>query len=129
MIKIFLLLLLLSSPAINAGEFKHFNEWTTAEKVEYSAYLGLTVIDYHQTMWAIRQHNEHGEPLFKEANPLFGPHPDKSIFLIAQLASSGIYYYMIGNSVDPKYRASIFGIRLAVVIHNDSVGARISKVF
>jgi len=129
MIKLLLLCLLLNSPALIAGEFRHFNEWTNKEKAELLAYSSLAYLDYRQTAWAIEQRDSLGNPLFSERNPAFGRYPEKNELIATQIIATGFYYYLVGKNYDPLIRGSILGIRLAAVIHNDSIGARIYKVF
>lgn len=122
-------MLLIISPVATAGEFRHFDDWTTAEKIEFLSYTGLVTIDYQQTKWAMRQKDAHGNRIYYEANPIFGKTPDDATFLAFQLLSVGLYYYMIGEDHSKMQRGLAMGVRLGVVIHNDSIGAKISKSF
>jgi len=129
MIKFLIILLLTISPVVEAGEFRHFNDWTKKEKAEFIGYSALVYIDYRQTSWTLNQKNELGNPIYYERNPIFGERPNKKDLLAAQILAAGVYYYMVGDSHDPFLRGAIFGLRLAVVVQNDNVGARIYKVF
>ena len=126
---IVLLCLLLCSPAVSAGEFRHFDQWTTAEKAEFAAYTTIAYIDYRQTAWAAKQRDHLNRPLFEEVNPIFGKQPDKGVFLAAQILSSGYYYYLIGNDTSPLFRGFVLGARLAIVVHNDTIGINLNKAF
>ena len=128
MIKFFLLFLLFGTPAA-AAEFRHFDSWTNKEKAEFITYGSLVYIDYKQSTWALKQRDANGNRLFREINPMFGKYPDDQELLVAQILSMGVYYYLVGNSYDPHTRGTILGLRLAAVIHNDGMGARIYKVF
>jgi hypothetical protein len=129
MIKFLIILFFIISPVAEAGEFRHFSDWSQAEKIEFFSYTGLTAIDYHQTKWAMRQYDDQGDRIYYEANPLFGKTPDNTTFLAVQLLGIGLYYYMIGKDYSKVQRGLALGFRLGVVIHNDNVGAKITKVF
>jgi hypothetical protein len=125
-------LLALSTPAY-AARLIHFNDWPIEEKLEFAAYAGLSLVDYQQTSWALRQKDSNGNYLYKEANPLLtvftGSRPSNEEMIAAQLLSLAGYYYMIATDQNKKYRYLTMGIKAAVVIQNDSVGISIKKVF
>ena len=126
--KVILLFLLFSSSCF-AGEFKHFNEWETSEKAEFSAFVALSAIDYSQSTWAMRQKDSNGNPLYYEWNPLYGKRPSNEKIALGQLLGIAAYYCVIGNQ-NPKFvRGIVLGVKLGVVLHNDSVGIGISKSF
>ena len=109
-------LLLTASPAY--AEFRHFNEWTGAEKRLFLTYNTMSYIDHRQTRVGLRNG-------FVEKNPLYGknPHRDKSI-AINVLVNGGLYY-LVGSSNPDKVNALVLGgivARTAVVYNNDQLG-------
>ena len=129
----FAFLLLLCSPLGYCDEFKHFNEWNTEQKVVFSSFVGASIIDYKMTEYALSKKGLDGEYLYYEANPLLGKRPSDLQLGVAQLIGIGSFYYFIGKSPDNELTKAItygiLGIRLGVIIHNDSVGIGFNKVF
>lgn len=121
-------------PTSYAGEFRHFNEWTNLEKAEFAGYTTLSIIDYNQTEWALDQNRKQDKYQYIELNPLLGSNPSDTTLLTTFALQVAFYYWMIGSdSEDKKYlrygRGFASSFRLAAVIHNDGIGARITKVF
>ena len=132
LVKILIFLFLI--PTSYAGEFRHFNEWTNLEKAEFAAYTSLSIIDYNQTEWALDQNRKQDKYQYTELNPLLGSNPSDEKLMAATALQVAFYYWMIGaDSEDKKYlrygRGLASGVRLIAVIHNDGIGARITKVF
>jgi len=106
-------------PSVAHAEFRHFNEWTSAEKRLFLAYNTVAYIDHRQTRVALRNG-------YSEQNSwLYGsnPHRDKSIAI--NLAISGAMYYAIGKYPADELNGGMLGAlvgRTAVVVHNDSLG-------
>jgi len=128
-----ILLFLLSSSNCFADNFKHIGEWGTSKKLEFSTFVALSAIDYSQTSWALRQKDSKGEFLYYEVNPFYGKRPSNEELILGQLIAIGSYYWAIGgendNSNSKFIRGLIMGTKIMVVLHNDSVGIRISKSF
>ena len=127
-------ILFLCIPVAQAGEFRHFSEWTNKEKAEFATYTSLSIIDYKQTEWALDQNRKQGIYQYTELNPLLGSNPSDEKLMVATALQVAYYYWMIGaDSEDKKYlrfvRGFASGIRVMAVIHNDGIGARITKVF
>lgn len=132
LVKILFFLFLI--PTSYASEFRHFNEWTNKEKAEFATYTSLSIIDYKQTEWALDQNRKQGIYQYTELNPLLGSNPSDEKLMVATALQVAYYYWMIGaDSEDKKYlrfvRGFASGIRVMAVIHNDRIGARITKVF
>lgn len=117
--KLSIILCLIPSPAL--AEFRHFDDWSTEEKLWFTGYQAAAWVDYSQTKWALT----HPCECFYEQNPLYGryPHPDK-ILLGNVLAAVGTYWYVGSNQENEKllFLQGATAFRAAVVIHNDSVG-------
>lgn len=130
--KIALLFLLFSGNCF-ADNFKHFSKWETSDKIEFSAFVGLSAIDYAQTTWAVRQKDLNGNPLYNEANPFYGKRPSNDKVMLGQLIGVGMYYWAIGsqdNHPNSKlFRGIILGTKLAVILHNDAIGVKVFKSF
>lgn len=112
-----------------AGEFRHWSDWTTEEKLEYSAYTLLNYTDFSQTELCVSQY-----PKCKEANPFLGSSkPNDATLVAAFILSQASYYYLIGMSgIDSdakKSRPFLFALKIGIVISNDSQGIKISKVW
>ena len=122
-----LLLCLLSSYCHASDE----NHWSTQDKTQFATYTALSVIDYSQTSWAMKQKDSEGNYLYEEKNPLLGNRPSDEKIAIAQLLGIGVMYYDIEHYGDKhrKLRWVIIAIKTAVVIHNNSVGLTVSKVW
>ena len=123
------LLCLLMTNLGYAGEFRHWSDWTTEEKLEYSAYTLLNYTDFAQTELCINQY-----PKCKEANPFIGSSkPNDSIIVGAFLLSQLSYYYIIGisdsSSMAKKSRPFLMAVKIGIVVSNDSQGIKISKVW
>ncbi len=121
-------------PSVASAEFRHINDWTKWEKTEFATYTALTYIDYRQTTWAVEQKHSNGAYLFDEVNPILGKRPDDIDVALLLLASVGTYYYLVGKSSEnPVASASARSImmtaRVAIILHNDSVGVNFSKVW
>ena len=132
LVKILFFLFLI--PTSYASEFRHFNEWTNLEKAEFATYTSLSIIDYNQTEWALDQNRKQDKYRYTELNPLLGSNPSDEKLMAATALQVAFYYWMIGaDSEDKKYlrygRGFASGVRLMAVIHNDGIGARITKVF
>jgi hypothetical protein len=129
----FIVFLLLVSPSIESREFKHFNDWSKQEKIEFMIYTGLSFIDYQQTEWAMEQKDANGKFLYKESNPLStfftGKRPNNEEIIMAQLVGLSSYYLLIAMGCDKKIRHSLMGMKVGVVAHNESIGISVTKVF
>lgn len=133
--KFLLLLVIMLFPSMaSAGEFRHFSQWTNEQKAEFFAYSAISYVDYKQTTWALRQRDYAGNRYFYEINPILGKYPsDRSVAILA-LVGVSYYYYLIGNdSRYPKFslmgRTAMFSAKTVVILHNDSIGVSISKVW
>ena len=114
-----LLIILCLIPSVSHAEFRHFNDWTAAEKKRFLAYNTIAYIDYKQTREGLKTEG------YIEANPLFGKNPHRDKALAVQLAATGLIYYGIGYYPENKTNNVLLGAiiaRTAVVIHNDSIG-------
>lgn len=120
-------------PSVANAEFRHFNEWTNAEKTELAVYASLSYIDYRQTSWAMKQRNESGNYMFIEMNPLYGERPSDEKLMVGQLIGLVGYYWFIGNSNNlPQYhfaKGILLGAKLSVVIHHENIGISLSRAF
>lgn len=115
--KLLITLCLITNPA--QAEFRHFKDWTAAEKRLFLAYNTVAYVDHRQTRVGLR--NGHIE----QNSWLYGnkPHRDKSAAI--NFAISGLMYYTIGKFPADEMNAGMLGAvvgRTAVVIHNDRIG-------
>lgn len=122
------------SSMANAGEFRHFSEWSSEQKAEFLAFTGVSYIDYAQTTWAMKQRDANGNRIYYELNPILGKHPSKESIALLSVVAVGCYYYLMGNdSMSPNYsimgRTAMFSIKVAAVLHNDSVGVSVSTAW
>ena len=118
----------------SAGDFRHFSEWTPEQKAEFFAFAGVSYVDYAQTTWAMKQRDANGNRLYYELNPILGKHPSKESVALLSVVAAGYYYYLIGSdSINPNYsimgRTAMFSIKVAAVLHNDSIGISVSKAW
>lgn len=115
------------------GEGRSFSEWTPREKTEFFAYAALSYIDYRQTSWAMKQRTPSGEKSYREMNPLFGSNPSNSTLAAGMGVGVAIFYYLIASSDNEETyrttRAVLLTTRVAVVMHNDSLGVSISRAW
>jgi hypothetical protein len=134
-IKVFVMALLLIIPSLShSSSFRNFSDWTEEEKRAYLINQALHYIDYKQTVWAMRQVDENGNPLFVEANPAWGPRITKSTAMKVKVASAGLMYWVIGrygfeNPIAKRYVYGSMIVQTAVVVNNHSVGANIKVAF
>lgn len=122
------------SSMANAGEFRHFSEWTPEQKAEFLLFTGVSYIDYSQTTWAMKQKDTDGNRIYYELNPILGKHPSNESVALLSVIAVGYYYYLIGiDSVDKNSsimgRTAMFSIKVAAVLHNDSVGISFSTAW
>jgi hypothetical protein len=116
-LSIILFLILSAEPAY--AEFRHFDEWTPAERRLFLAYNTAAYIDHRQTRVGLRNG-------YTEANKwLYGPsaHRDKSIAI--NLLISGGMYWAIGHYEPDETNTVTLGLtmgRVGAIIHNDSIG-------
>ena len=117
-----ILLFLFLFPTNALSEFRHYNDWTTREKLEFASYALVNYTDYAQTEYCFRE-----IPTCKEINPILGKNPSDGLLVGAFLASQLSYYYLIGSS--SEHRKWIFAFKIAIVVSNDINGVSISKVW
>lgn len=118
----------------NAGEFRHFLEWNPEQKAEFLAFTGVSYIDYAQTTWAMKQKDANANRIYYELNPILGKHPSNESAAALSLVAVGYYYYLIGNESNyPNFsimgRTAMFSIKVAAVLHNDSIGISVSTAW
>lgn len=118
----------------NAGEFRHFSEWTPEQKAEFIAFTGVSYVDYAQTTWAMKQKDVYGNYKFYEVNPVLGKRPSNESVAALSVLVVGYYYYLIGiETENPNFslvgRTSMFSIKVVAVLHNDSIGISVSKAW
>ena len=114
-----LLIILCLTPNVSQAEFRHFNDWTAAEKKRFLTYNTIAYIDYKQTRKGLRTEG------YIEGNPLFGKNPHRGKAIAVQLDATGLIYYGIGYFQENQMNNVLLGAiiaRTAVVIHNDSIG-------
>lgn len=121
-------------PSVASAEFRHIDDWTKWQKVEFATYTALTYIDYRQTTWAVKQKHPNGTYLFDEVNPILGKRPDNIDVAVLLLASVATYYYLVGKSgenpvASASARSIMMTARVAIILHNDSVGVNFNKVW
>ena len=123
----------LSSMA-NAGEFRHFSDWTPEKKAEVLLYTGISYVDYSQTTWAMRQNDRQNGVHYRELNPILGSYPSNESIALLSLLSVGYYYYLVGN--DSKYpklsiagRSAMFSVKIVAITYNNSIGISVSKAW
>ena len=118
---------------IAGDEFRHFNVWSKSEKLAFTSFVGLQAIDVKQTAWGLKQKNENGNWLYKEANPLYGNRPSTSKLLALQaLTTLGVYFLVGDTPPESKFRRRLYmaliPIKIAVVTRNNHFGLTFSKV-
>lgn len=106
-------LALLATPA-------HSAEWDTTDKVLYSTFVTLQVVDGLQTHYAL-----HHPEQFRELNPLMKS--DGAIVAIKSLLVGGSYYLLKDADSQTRKAALVVldGLYLGVTAHNASIGVRI----
>ena len=114
-------------------EFRHFNDWSKSEKLAFTSFVALQAIDVKQTAWGLKQKNENGNWLYKEANPLYGNRPSTSKLLALQaLTTLGVYFLVGDTPPESKFRRRLYmaliPIKIAVVTRNNHFGLTFSKV-
>lgn len=131
-----LAILFLFLPITAYCEPRHFSDWSESEKIEFSVFTLMAIIDYKQTDWALEQIDATGNFLYRESNPLYGSRPSDSELALGTLIGITGYYYLISISDSPKYhkipmsvRKFALGIKFATVMHNNSVGITVKKVW
>ena len=118
---------------IAGDEFRHFNDWSKSEKLAFTSFVALQAIDVKQTAWGLKQKNENGNWLYKEANPLYGNRPSTSKLLALQaLTTLGVYFLVGDTPPESKFRRrfymALIPIKIAVVTRNNHFGLTFSKV-
>lgn len=107
----------IASPSANAAE------WDTTEKVMFGTFVGLQAIDTAQTWKA------HDNPdRYREANPIFGSHPNMAAVVGFKSIVTGGVYYLVKDmpSADRKLILGIAdAIQFSVVAHNYSIGLKL----
>ena len=108
-----------------------YSEWETEEKIQFTTFTALSIIDYSQTSWAMKQKDEQGNYLYTERNPFLGNRPSDAKLAAYQLVAIGGMYYTISEYGDKhrKLRWILIAVKAAAVIHNDRVGISIHKVW
>jgi hypothetical protein len=91
--QILFLLFLLMANLGNATEFRHWSDWTTAEKLEYTAFTLVNYTDFAQTERCISVY-----PKCKELNPFLGSKPNDATIAAAFLISQWGYYHLMGTA-------------------------------
>jgi hypothetical protein len=123
-----LLLALMTITSSNASEFRHWSDWTTAEKLEYTAFTLVNYTDFAQTERCISMY-----PKCKEINPILGSKPNDATIAAAFLISQWGYYHLMGTShydeAARKTKPFMFAWKLTIVLSNDNQGIKISKVW
>ena len=115
------------------AEFRHFNDWSKSEKLAFTSFVALQVIDVKQTAWGLKQKRENGTWKYKEANPLYGNRPSTSKLLALQaLTTLGVYFLVGDTPPESKFRRRLYmaliPIKIAVVTRNNHFGLTFSKV-
>ena len=116
-----------------ADEFRHFNDWSKSEKLAFTSFVALQVIDVKQTAWGLKQKRENGTWKYKEANPLYGNRPSTSKLLALQaLTTLGVYFLVGDTPPESKFRRRLYmaliPIKIAVITRNNHFGLTFSKV-
>lgn len=113
------------------ADSKPYTEWDTQDKVQLTTYTVLSVMDYKQTSWALKQRDEQGNYIYHEANPLLGNRPSDGKLAAAQLLGVGVMYYDIKHNADEhrKLRWVVIFVKAAVVLHNDNIGITFNKAW
>ena len=96
-------------------------EWSDRERQIYTFYAAAVVGDSLQSYSAMRDPCE----CFREANPLFGKNISDEEILLATAASLWGMHWMIEQDAPEWLLWTITAGRVAVVINNHEVGARI----
>ena len=127
--KYLVLLFLLFCGTAHAGEFRHFSEWTPEQKAEFLLFSGVSYIDYTQTIWAVKQ-----KGLYYEINPILGKYPSNESVALLSVAGIAYYYFLIGNTEKSPFfsisgRTAMFSVKVAAILHNDSIGISVSKAW
>lgn len=136
-IKVLFLSFFLFPISAYSNDFRHYNEWTKEEKIEFITFTAVAYADYRMTEWALEQRNPNGTYVYYEANPFLGRRPNDTKLMAYQLVSIACYYYLVGYHYDsPKTQKTIekiryfaMGARIGVLVHNDSIGIQFSKAF
>ena len=116
---------------IAGEEFRHFNDWSTPEKLAFTSFVALQAIDIKQTVWGLKQKRENGTWMYKEANPLYGARPSTGKVVAIQAIATIGTYYLLGKTPKKTRRRiymAMIPIKLAVVAHNSHIGIRFLKV-
>lgn len=115
--KLFILLLL----SLNTQA--KWEDWNDTDKTLFKTYVLANTIDYLQSSQAIK------EGKFRESNRFIGknPHSDK-LLGVEIVGTYGIYRLLNKSNAVTRRRSlqAINTIQWGVVIHNDSIGAKIS---
>ena len=102
------------------------NSWTTEDTLWQSAFVGITLVDYAQTSWAMRRAD------YREANPVLGPRPSQER-LNYSIGAAILAHTLISAYLDkPNRRAwQIIGITIEswAVYHNYGTGCQIVVPF
>ena len=96
-------------------------KWTTADKVMFTTYSALTVVDILQTRYAMDSDD------FDEANPILEPLGKDGA--TAVMVGSNIALYFLVDRMNEKHRSPVLGIlnmlKLGVVGHNAMIGVEL----
>lgn len=97
-------------------------EWSSVEKLGFSSFVVLEVVDVGQTI-RMKRHSEQ----YKEKNPLYGDDPSIGKVVLVKTLTTSLVYWAVDES-SPVSRKVILGladaIQLSVVAHNYQVGLR-----
>lgn len=128
MLKKLLLPIFLVCSTANA-ESKSYSEWDTQDKIQFNTYTALTIIDYKQTSWALKQKDDEGNFIYHESNPFLGNRPSDAKLATVQLASVAMMYYDTKHNGEKhrKLRWVLIAIKAATVLHNNNIGVTIGK--
>ena len=118
---------------IAGDEFRHFSDWSKSEKLAFTSFVALQVIDVKQTAWGLKQKRENGTWKYKEANPLYGNRPSTGKLVAMQaLTTLGVYFLVGDTPPESKFRRRLYmaliPIKIAVVTRNNHFGLTFSKV-
>ena len=114
MLKFILAAILLLSTAA------HADEWSTGDTVRQSILLGVTFIDYKQTLNIV----EHPDK-WHENNPLLGSHPSRDKVNLYFLATAALQFgtaYVLPAKIRDLYQYGYIGYEVGFVDSNFRLG-------
>ena len=97
-------------------------EWSDREKQIYMYYAGVTIADGLQSYSAM----QHPCNCFREANPIYGDTISDGEIIASTAFSLWAMHWMIEQDAPEWLLWTVVGGRLAVVVNNHMVGARIN---